>query len=166
MRLAEELLLTRPLAPGHELAVALMLTREHLAHLHEVRVLRPAGLTDPQFNILRILRGGPPEGCTIGDLKRRVITRAADVPRLVDRLGRLGLVRRVPNPQDRRSCRVTLTPKAEALLAATDPTHTAFGKELEALLPPERLGPFLEDLQRLRDGLRGVVEAHGDGTES
>lgn len=165
MRLAEELLLTRPLAPGHELAVALMLTREHLAHLQEVRVLRPAGLTDPQFNILRILRGGPPEGCTIGDLKRRVITRAADVPRLVDRLGRLGLVRRVPNPQDRRSCRVTLTPKAETLLAATDPAHTAFGKELEALLPPERLTPFLEDLQQLREGLREAVETGRDGTE-
>ena len=157
MPLAEELLLTRPLDPGHELSVALMLTREHLAHLHELRVLRPAGLTDPQFNILRILRGGPSEGCTIGDLKRRVITRAADVPRLVDRLGRLGLVRRVQNPQDRRSCRVILTPKAEALLNATDPAHTAFGKELEALLPPERLQAFLADLELIREGIQKAV---------
>lgn len=157
MRLAEELLLTRPLEPGHELAVALMLTREHLARLMEVRVLRPAGLTDQQFNVLRILKGGPPEGYSIGEVKRRVIYRSADVPRLVDRMGRMGLVRRAQNPRDRRSCRVVLTPKGEALQAEVSPAHAALARELEGYLSPEEARGLLAGLERLREGIRGAL---------
>lgn len=157
MRLAEELLLTRPLEPGHELAVALMLTREHLARLLDVRVLKPAGITDQQFNVLRILKGGPAEGYTIGDIKRRVIYRSADVPRLVDRMGRLGLVRRAQNPRDRRSCRVVLTAKGEALQAEVGPAHGALARELEACLTAAEREQLLQGLERLREGIRKAL---------
>jgi DNA-binding MarR family transcriptional regulator len=159
MRITEELHISKPLEPGHELALSVLLTREHLTRLLDERVFKSAGLTDQQFNVLRILKGGPAEGYTIGEIRRRVIYRNADVPRLVDRLMGLGLVARQTNPSDRRSCHVRLTPEGEACQAELSPAHASLLKELEALLSPAELGQLLELLERLREGIRGKAAA-------
>src|SRR5271167_4652707 len=52
------------------------------------------GLTRPQYNVLRILRGVHPEGHPRCEISQRMIERAPDVTRLVDRLQSRGLVRR------------------------------------------------------------------------
>ena len=158
MRPSEELHIGKPLEPGQELALSILLTREHLTRLLDERVFRPAGLTDPQFNVLRILRGGPAEGYTIGEIRRRIISRSADVPRLVDRLGGMGLVARQPNPQDRRSCRVRLTPEGEACVVELSPRHGACLQALESLLPEASRRELLDSLERLRDGIRELAE--------
>lgn len=44
------------------------------------------GLTRPQYNVLRILRGVYPEGHPRCEIAQRMIERAPDVTRLVDRL--------------------------------------------------------------------------------
>ena len=156
MGIEAELHIGKPLDPGHELALSVLLTREHLTRLLDERVFKPAGLTDQQFNVLRILKGGPVEGYTIGEIRRRVISRSADVPRLVDRLVGIGLVARQANPRDRRSCHVVLTPAGEASQAQVAPAHTAFLQELEALLPAEERRLLVALLDRLREGIRGL----------
>jgi len=157
MRLTEELHISKPLEPGHELALAVLLTREHLTRLMDERVFKPAGLTDQQFNVLRILKGGPVEGYTIGEIRRRVIYRSADVPRLVDRLMGLGFVARQTNPNDRRSCHVLLTQEGEACQAELSPVHGALLKELETLLSSAERCQLLDLLERLRDGIRAAA---------
>lgn len=164
MRLTEELHISKALEPGHELALSVLLTREHLTRLLDERVFKPSGLTDQQFNVLRILKGGPAEGYTIGEIRRRVIYRNADVPRLVDRLMGLGLVARQTNPSDRRSCHVLLTPEGEAFQAGLSPVHAALLRELETILSAAERAQLLELLERLRDGIRasaGGTEAEG-----
>ena len=158
MRIIEELHIGKPLEPGHELALSILLTREYLSRLMDERVFRSAGLTDPQFNVLRILKGGPPEGYTIGEIRRRIITRSADLPRLVDRLVGQGLAVRQTNPQDRRSWQVCLTPEGETCQAGLSPVHAAVLRELETLLPEAERALLLELLERLRDGLRTLSE--------
>lgn len=158
MRLTEELHIRKPLEPGHELALSVLLTREHLTRLLDERVFRPAGLTDSQFNVLRILQGGPAEGTTIGEIRRRIISRSADVPRLVDRLVSLGLVARRPNQKDRRSCHVLLTKAGEACQASLSPVHASVLRELETLLPAPERALLLDLLERLRDGIRTLVD--------
>lgn len=156
MGIEAELNIGNPLDPGHELALSVLLTREHLTRLLDERVFKPAGLTDQQFNVLRILKGGPAEGYTIGEIRRRVISRSADVPRLVDRLVGIGLVARQTNPRDRRSCHVVLTPAGEASQAEVSPAHAAFLRELEGLLSAEDRVLLVALLDRLRDGIRGL----------
>ena len=158
MGVETELNIGRPLDPGHELALSVLLTREHLTRLLDERVFKPAGLTDQQFNVLRILKGGPAEGYTIGEIRRRVISRSADVPRLVDRLAGIGLVTRQTNPRDRRSCHVVLTAAGETSQAQVAPAHAAFLPELEALLPAEERRLLVALLDRLREGIRGLGE--------
>src|SRR5690606_25297749 len=67
------------------------------------RVLEPAGITLPQYNVLRILRGSHDNGglCR-NDLRERMLTRMPDVTRLLDRLEAAGYVRRTRDTEDRR----------------------------------------------------------------
>lgn len=158
MRLAEELHIGKPLEPGHELVLSVLLAREYLTRLMDERVFKPAGLTDQQFNVLRILKGGPAEGYTIGEIRRRVISRSADVPRLVDRLAGMGLVDRLQNPRDRRSCHVLLTAEGRACEAKLSPLHGELLKKLGALLPKAERDHLLDSLERFRDGVRALSE--------
>ena len=64
--------------------------------------LRPFGLTQTQYNVLRILRGARPHGLPCRELGERMITRDPDVTRLLDRLETRGLVARSRDAKDRR----------------------------------------------------------------
>lgn len=154
MTLRDELHISKPLEPGQEILLALLLTRELATRLADERLFKPAGLTDQQFNVLRILKGGPAEGYLIREIRRRMIFRSADVPRLVDRMVRADLVVRCPDPSDRRGCLVKLTAQGEALEAQMAPGHTALCEEMGSLLEPWENKALLGLIQQLRDGLR------------
>lgn len=157
MTVQEELLLHKAPSPGHELALSILLSRELLSRLMDERVFKAAGTTDPQFNILRILKGGPPEGYTIGELRRRVIFRNADVPRLIDRMAAAGLVQRATNPQDGRSCLVRLAPEGLKLLTRVSPVLNAVLADLDGLLPAQEGRQLVLALDRFREGLLGLL---------
>ena len=93
-------------------------------------------LSEPQFNVLRILRGA---GSSIptSELGRRMVTRVPDITRLVDRLENGGLVRRHRAPQgDRRQVLVEITPaglkKISPLDEGLDAQLAGMFDELEA----------------------------------
>ena len=79
------------------------------------------GLTRPQYNVLRILRGVYPEGHPRCEIAQRMIERAPDVTRLVDRLQAQGLVRRNRGGRDQRQAITRITPKGLKLLEAIQP---------------------------------------------
>ena len=154
MQLRDELHITKPMEPGQELLLSLLLSREHAGRLSEKRLFLPAGITDQQFNVLRILKGGPPEGYLIREIRARMISRSADVPRLVDRMVKAGLVARCEDPTDRRGCLVRLTEQGMALEASLAPLHTDLCREVEGILQEADYKVLLGLLQQLRDGIR------------
>jgi DNA-binding MarR family transcriptional regulator len=79
------------------------------------------GLTRPQYNVLRILRGVHPEGHPRCEIAIRMIERAPDITRLVDRLQAQGLVRRSRSGQDQRQAITRITPKGLKLLDTIQP---------------------------------------------
>ena len=81
---------------------------------------RTQGITHDQYNVLRILRGVHPEGHPRGEISARLISRAPDVTRMLDRLERRGLVRRGWHPKNRRLSMATITDEGLALLAQVD----------------------------------------------
>ncbi|HEY0783744.1 MAG TPA: MarR family transcriptional regulator [Thermoanaerobaculia bacterium] len=78
------------------------------------------GITASQYNVLRILRGHPP-GHSRCEIARRMLERAPDVTRLVDRLERQGLVERDRDDQDRRLSITRITAAGRDLLARMEP---------------------------------------------
>ena len=78
------------------------------------------GLTHDQYNLLRILRGVYPAGHPRGEISARLIGRAPDVTRMLDRLVARGWVERGWDPGNRRLSIATITTKGLALLADVD----------------------------------------------
>jgi DNA-binding MarR family transcriptional regulator len=94
------------------------------------RVLKTAGLSATQYNVLRILRGAP-EGLACGEIASRMITRDPDVTRLLDRLEKRGLISRSRQTKDRRTVMARITPEGLKLLRRLDgPVEAAHRKQL------------------------------------
>ncbi len=77
---------------------------------------RKYGLTEQQYNVLRIVQGAGRTGIHCEPIVRGMMTIDPDVTRLVDRLVKQGLVQRQRCERDRRVVLVTLTDEGKALL--------------------------------------------------
>ncbi len=97
------------------------------------QVTGQAGLSYASYNVLRILRGQP-EGHARMDIAQRLVTKSADVTRLVDGLVGKGLVRRVRSKSDGRLSLARITPKGIGVLARLDPLIEAFVSEYRGRL--------------------------------
>jgi len=157
MHLREELQIVKPFEPGQEVALALLLGREYLTRLFDKGLFEPEGISDQQFNVLRILKGGPKDGYLVKDLRCRMIFKFADVPRLVNRLEARGLAKRCENPADRRGSRVQITAKGLALEARLRVRHQALGARVDRVLSPAEREQFLGLLERLRNDHRAQL---------
>jgi DNA-binding MarR family transcriptional regulator len=81
------------------------------------KFLKAHGLAEPQYNVLRILRGFRSQApLSIGFIKERMLDKDSDVSRIVDRLFEKGLLSRKENPYDRRQKLVEITTKGLELL--------------------------------------------------
>lgn len=114
------------------------------------------GLTLTQFNLLRLLLTGNPEGETCGALRDRMLHRVPDITRLVDRMEREGLVERQRGVADRRVVLVRITPegqrRCESLYPAVERMHRA-----------QFPGASDEELAVVHRVLRSAEEAAKDG---
>lgn len=141
---------------SQEAMVSLLVAAAHLrARLEEV--CGGAGVTTDQYNVLRILRGAHPEGHPRYEIAARMMDRAPDVTRLLDRLQRRGLVRRARAGSDRRLSVARITDKGLALLERTDAAIEAVHAAYAAELSPEDLARLLQLCDRLipREGSAG-----------
>lgn len=82
--------------------------------------LKPYGITQQQFNLLRILRGQFPEPISTKQLRERMIISNSDTSRLIDRLCEKGLVWKRPCEHDARLIQAFIHEKGQALLAEID----------------------------------------------
>lgn len=73
-------------------------------------------LTPQQYNALRILKGEHPEKVPTLDLAGRLVSRAPDITRLLDKLEQRGLIGRDRPADNRRVVRVGVTAAGMALL--------------------------------------------------
>jgi DNA-binding MarR family transcriptional regulator len=114
------------------------------------RPLKQHGLSEPQYNVLRILRGIGGCGAPCSEIGTRMITRVPDITRLVDRLEAAGLVERCRIAEDRRVVQVKITQKGLDVLAALDEPLVALGTKLSRHMKSEELNELSRLLVKLR----------------
>jgi DNA-binding MarR family transcriptional regulator len=85
------------------------------------RVCAEHKVTRAQYNVLRILRGVYPQGHPRCEIACRMIDRAPDITRLLDRLEARRLVRRTRGSEDQRQTVTFITAKGLRLLASMEP---------------------------------------------
>jgi DNA-binding MarR family transcriptional regulator len=113
----------RPLSLENRVFVALLRAADALAQEGE-QLLKAAGLTGAQYNVLRILRGAEPQGLACHAIGDRMISHDPDMTRLLDRLEKRGLITRARQTDDRRVVKARITPQALTLLKTLDqPVH-------------------------------------------
>ena len=129
-----------------------------LVRLHDrltgefARLFKSEGLTQAQYNVLRILAGAPTGGVPCQYVGERLITRVPDVTRLLDRMVAQEWVSRERSDTDRRVVLVAITAQGRRLCAQLE----------EPVLELHRRqfgGLSRVQLQELLQGLGAALEA-------
>ncbi len=112
-------------------------------------IFKSYGITTPQFNILRILRGQFPKASTVNLLIERMLDKSSNASRIVDKLEVKGLVIRKQCPSDRRAVDVYISEQGLKLLEEMDMKMESIEQENNHLSEQE-----CEELSRLLDKMR------------
>ncbi|MBA2458248.1 MAG: MarR family transcriptional regulator [Gemmatimonadales bacterium] len=131
-----------------EAFVGLVVAADHVTQLFEA-VCKRHGITVDQYNVLRILRGVYPGGYPRSEVTHRLMRRAPDVSRLLDRLERRHLVERSRSMEDRRLSVARITKSGLALLERIDPEKEIAEKNAMAPLGESQLRQLARLLDRL-----------------
>ncbi|MEU5383485.1 MarR family winged helix-turn-helix transcriptional regulator [Kitasatospora cineracea] len=117
------------------------------------------GIVTSQYESLRYLHEHP--GCRVADLAAEFAIGVGATSKGVDRLEKQGWAARQPNPDDRRSSLLVLTPAGEQLAAEAGRTFT---EALAELLGTDLDAPALDGLARTLSTLRAALERDRTGT--
>jgi DNA-binding MarR family transcriptional regulator len=131
--------------------VALVKTADTLA-LQAEQLLKAAGLSATQYNVLRILRGAAPAGLACRAIGDRMISHDPDITRLLDRMEKRGLLTRERQTDDRRVVKTRITPAGLAALKTLDAPVREMHKKQFAHLSAAKLKTLSELLSELQSG--------------
>lgn len=123
------------------------------------RLFRPHGLTDAQFNVLNVL-GTAVEGVSQRELSDVLVVDRSNITGLLDRMEKLGWVKRSDHPSDRRVYLVTLTAEGRKLWQKVLPEYVAVVRRVTAVAPEPELKRTLETLRRLEESTRQWGKTH------
>jgi DNA-binding MarR family transcriptional regulator len=109
--------------------------------------LRPFGLTNGQFSLLMSLNR--PEPASMRSIASLLAIDRTTLTAALKPLARRGLAEIEPDPSDRRSRRIILTPAGRTLVASAVPIWERIHGEVEKLLPDARPDHFRSELRAL-----------------
>lgn len=110
--------------------------------------LKPFGLTNQQYNVLRILRGSSPKPLSTSAIRERMLDKMSDASRIVDRLYKKNWVSKVVCPTDKRLVDIVITDEGLEVLDQIDKNQD-FAQVFSGLSESEA-----SDLNRLLDKAR------------
>ncbi|NDK54551.1 MarR family transcriptional regulator [Pontibacter sp. BT213] len=119
MKIEDEIKQTAFKTEYHKAYINMLYTSNWLVQ-EQSNLFKPFGVTLPQYNVLRILRGQHPKPATVSLLIERMLDKTSNASRIVDKLEVKGLVTRKQCPNDRRTVDVLITDKGLALLKQMD----------------------------------------------
>ena len=114
------------------------------------RHFKTFGLSNEQFNVLRILRGSNPNPLAVSDVQNRMVEKSSNVGRMVDKLLERELVGKEINAANRRMIHLSITTKGLELLSQIDAAFHNLDKRFSNLDENE-----INQLIGLLDKLRG-----------
>ncbi len=149
MRIEEALKTTRFRSEPHK-AILNLLYSAYWFNDNFNQMLKPFGITQEQFNVLRILRGSFPNALCVRDIASRMIEKSSNVPRILDRLARKEYIVRQQSSDDKRETNIVITPQALDLLKKMDVVVTESENNLINLTDEEAF-TLNELLEKMRD---------------
>lgn len=147
----EEILKTRkPLPETKRLVINLLISNAQSSAL-VAEALKPFGISSPQFNVLRILRGQNGKPANLGTIQERMVNKMSNTTRLVDKLIDKQLVERCVCEKNRRKVEIMITQKGLDLLQKIDPVVEATEQNIAKNLDQNEVKQLNDLLEKLRD---------------
>jgi len=109
------------------------------------------GNTAQQYNALRLLRGNQEAGIQTLDLARKLVSRAPDITRLLDKLEENGWIARDRPKENRRVVLVKITNAGLKLLKTIDPEVLQCGIQQLGHLPEKDVQLLIKLLKEARN---------------
>jgi DNA-binding MarR family transcriptional regulator len=151
-RLAREIKQTKPFGSLEEEAILNIQRTASVVDQALAETFRPYGISDTQYNALRILRGAGANGLACQELAERMITRDPDITRLLDRLEDRKLIERSRSRTDRRVVITRISQAGLKLLASIDSEAGALPNRVLGHLGKKRLKILIDLLEMTRTG--------------
>ncbi len=139
-------------SPEEELYLALRRTAGILG-AEVSRFFKEEGLSEAQYNALRILSGAGSAGLPCQEVGNRLVTPVPDVTRLVDRLESAGLAERRRTDDDRRVVRVVATVAGRRTAKRLEPRLIEIHQQLLGHVPAADVRRLLSLLDAIRADL-------------
>ena len=126
-----------------------------LVHDEANAVLKPFGVTHPEYNLLMMIYGTRDGAMTPSELADAAGEKSANVTRLTTQLCDKGFIDRVGSDADRRKVVLTLTPTGQALIDSFLPAIVALLDRQTRQLTPQDQVTLETLLKKMLDGLAG-----------
>ncbi len=149
MKIEEELNQNKFQNIQHKAMVNIRFTSNFISNIQN-SFLNSYGLTEPQFNILRILRGAKGE-LNINTIKERMIEKSPNLTRLMDKLDTKKFIIRSISADDRRVVFAEITEIGLEILTVLD---AAINEKKNILVPDSLTDGEAETLSLLLDKVR------------
>jgi len=115
-----------------------------------LQAIKDAGFHDVTLAQARVFQRIAPGGSRLTDLAEQAQMTKQSAAGLVDELERMGYVRRVPDPSDRRARLIQIDKRGRQAAKAAQQAHDAIQAEWRSHLGPRRFGQLREALEDLR----------------
>ena len=153
MPILEEVIKTKPIKdPYYRAYLNIVYTGNWIVNRFN-QVLKPFDLSEPQYNVLRILRGQHGESMSLFEIQDRMIQKMSNVSRLIDKLLDKGFVVRTECLENRRRVDIKITKKGLDMLDELEPTIALVFDSMNNNLKKEEAKLLGEMLDTLRIGL-------------
>jgi DNA-binding MarR family transcriptional regulator len=113
--------------------------------------LKEYDITEPQFNVLRILKGAKGKPISVQDILCKMVQRTSNVTRIVDKLLAKGYVTRHECPSNRRKMDIKITEDGLAILKKLDKKVSNWHKPMMENLTEEELATLSNLIIKLKE---------------
>jgi DNA-binding MarR family transcriptional regulator len=146
--------------PDRFAAVASLLRLRELVASEFDRELRSFEINRSMYLLLSTLVMSPSGARRLNHLSRYLLVHPTTITLLVDQLEKRGMVKRMPDPKDRRASLATLTPAGRAVMKEATRALAAVGYGLGKVSDRE-LRQLIESMRTARAALKDVDSASG-----
>ena len=131
-------------------AVYEIITTGHWLTDEVSKALKVFGISEPQYNVLRILRSANGRPITVGQILNRMVQRSSNITRIVDKLVAKNLALREECPTNRRKMDIKITDTGLELLRHLDKNVQDFHEPFYDKLSYEELITLKALIQKLK----------------
>lgn len=117
------------------------------------RILKPYNMTEPQYNVLRILEDSESEFLTVQEIQQEMLKKSSNVTRIVDRLIEKNFVTREVCEDNRRKMLICMTDHGATALVEFNKLVRAFHKPHRNNLTDDECQLLVDIIKKFDDTL-------------